>query len=355
MPGFDPDLGRDGPRRSPVMIHENREALEAQGILFCDLKTARREYPELVEEYLGTVVPPDDTVVALGTSVWSGGSFVYVPPGVEVEVPLQVDVGIDAESAGRFERTLIIADEGSTVRYIEGCSAPVYTTSSLHAAVVEIIVKPHARVTHTTIQNWSPNVRNLVTKQARVEAHGHMRWIDGNIGSKFTKTIPAVYLVGEGAAGDVLSVAYAGSGQHQDAGAEMVHAAPNTTSTFVSRSVSKDGGITTCPCLVRIDDGATGSTSEVRVDALILDEDSVSTTMPQTQIGEHDAQIGHEATVSKIAPGQLFYLMSRGLSEAQAIGTIVNGFIEPITRTLPMEYAVEWSRLVDLQMEGAVG
>ena len=341
---------------SEVVYRKNREDLKEQGILFCDMDTALREYPRLVKEYFGTIIPSgDNKFAALNTSVWSGGSFIYVPPGVEVEMPLQAYFRINSESAGRFERTLIIADEGSKVRYIEGCSAPVYTTNSLHSAVVEIAVKPNARVTYTTIQNWSPNVYNLVTKRARVEAGGHMEWIDGNIGSKLTMKYPAVYLVGDGATGEVLSVAYAGEGQHQDVGAKMVHAAPNTTSRIVSKSISKDGGITTYRGLVRVDEGATGAKSHVECDALILDEHSISKTFPYMEIGERDAQIGHEATVSKIADEQLFYLMSRGLSEEQAMGLIVNGFIEPITKSLPMEYAVEWSRLIELQMEGSVG
>src|SRR3954467_6044611 len=341
---------------SEVVYHKNRADLEKQGILFCDMDTALREYPQLVKQYFGTVIPPgDNKFAALNTSVWSGGSFIYVPPGVNCEMPLQAYFRINAGNAGQFERTLIIADEGSQVHYIEGCSAPVYTSDSLHSAVVEIIVKPRARVTYTTIQNWSPNVYNLVTKRARVEAHGHMEWIDGNIGSKLTMKYPSVYLVGEGATGEVLSVAYAGHGQHQDAGAKMVHAAPNTTSKIVSKSISKDGGKTTYRGLVRVDEGAHGCKSHVQCDALILDEDSVSKTLPYMEVGERDAQIGHEATVSKIADEQLFYLMSRGLSEEQAMGMVVNGFIEPITRTLPMEYAVEGSRLIELQMEGSVG
>jgi Fe-S cluster assembly protein SufB len=341
---------------SEVVYHKNREDLERQGILFCDMDTALREYPELVKQYFGTVIPPgDNKFAALNTAVWSGGSFIYVPPGVECEMPLQAYFRINAENAGQFERTLIIADEGARVHYIEGCSAPVYSSDSLHSAVVEIVVKPHARVTYTTIQNWSPNVYNLVTKRARVEAHGHMEWIDGNIGSKLTMKYPSVYLVGEGATGEVLSVAYAGAGQHQDAGAKMIHAAPNTSSKIVSKSISKDGGITTYRGLVRVDEGAHGCKSHVECDALILDEDSVSKTLPYMEVAERDARIGHEATVSKIADDQLFYLMSRGLSEEQAMSMIVNGFIEPITRTLPMEYAVEWSRLIELQMEGSVG
>jgi Fe-S cluster assembly protein SufB len=341
---------------SEVVYHKNREDLAAQGILFCDMDTALREYPDLVKQYFGTIIPPgDNKFAALNSSVWSGGSFVYVPPGVECEMPLQAYFRINSENAGQFERTLIIADEGSQVHYIEGCSAPIYTSDSLHSAVVEIVVKPSARVTYTTIQNWSPNVYNLVTKRARVEAEGHMEWIDGNIGSKLTMKYPSVYLVGPKATGEVLSVAYAGAGQHQDAGAKMIHAAPETTSKIVSKSISKDGGKTTYRGLVRVEEGATKCKSHVQCDALILDEDSVSKTLPYMEVGERDAQIGHEATVSKIADEQIFYLQSRGLSEEQAMGMVVNGFIEPITRTLPMEYAVEWSRLIELQMEGSVG
>jgi Fe-S cluster assembly protein SufB len=341
---------------SEVVFHRNREDLEKQGILFCDMDTALREYPDLVKRYFGTVIPPgDNKFAALNSAVWSGGSFIYVPPGVTCEMPLQAYFRINSENAGQFERTLIIADEGSQVHYIEGCSAPVYTNDSLHSAVVEIVVKPSARVTYTTIQNWSPNVYNLVTKRARVEAEGHMEWIDGNIGSKLTMKYPSVYLVGPKATGEVLSVAYAGPGQHQDAGAKMVHAAPETTSKIVSKSISKDGGITTYRGLVRVEEGAHGCKSHVQCDALILDEQSESRTLPYMEVGERDAQIGHEATVSKIADEQLFYLMSRGLSQEQAMGMVVNGFIEPITRTLPMEYAVEWSRLIELQMEGSVG
>ena len=341
---------------SEVVYHKNRDDLAKQGILFCDMDTALREYPELVQKYLGTIIPPgDNKFAALNSSVWSGGSFIYVPPGVNCEMPLQAYFRINSESAGQFERTLIIADEGSQVHYIEGCSAPVYTKDALHSAVVEIVVKPSARVTYTTIQNWSPNVYNLVTKRARVEAEGHMEWIDGNIGSKLTMKYPSVYLVGPKATGEVLSVAYAGPGQHQDAGAKMVHAAPETTSKIVSKSISKDGGITTYRGLVRVEDGAYGCKSHVQCDALILDEESTSRTFPYMEVGNEDAQIGHEATVSKVADEQLFYLTSRGLTQEQAMGLIVNGFIEPVTKTLPMEYAVEWSRLIELQMEGSVG
>jgi Fe-S cluster assembly protein SufB len=341
---------------SEVVYHRNREDLEQQGVIFTDMDTALREHPEIVRAYFGTVIPPNDNKFsALNTSVWSGGSFIYVPPGVKVDAPLQAYFRINAENMGQFERTLIIVDEGAQVHYIEGCSAPVYTSDSLHSAVVEIIVKPQGRCTYTTIQNWSNNVFNLVTKRARVEAEGHMEWIDGNIGSRLTMKYPAVYLMGPKASGEVLSVAYAGAGQHQDAGAKMVHAAPETTSTIVSKSISKDGGRTSYRGLVKVEEGAEKCKSFVRCDALILDDHSRSDTYPYMEINEKDAQIGHEATVSKVGDDQLFYLMSRGLSEQQATSMIVNGFIEPVTRTLPMEYAVEWSRLIELQMEGSVG
>jgi Fe-S cluster assembly protein SufB len=309
-----------------------------------------------VKQYFGKIIPKNDNkFAALNSSVWSGGSFIYVPPGVNVEMPLQAYFRINAENMGQFERTLIIADEGSQVHYIEGCSAPVYTSDSLHSAVVEIIVKPSARVTYTTIQNWSNNVFNLVTKRARVEAEGHMEWIDGNIGSRLTMKYPAVYMVGPKASGEVLSVAYAGAGQHQDAGAKMVHAAPETTSLIESKSISKDGGRTTYRGLVRVDPGAKKTKSHVRCDALILDEASRSDTYPYMEIEEQDARIGHEATVSKVGDDQLFYLQARGLSEQQATAMIVNGFIEPVVKTLPMEYAIELSRLIELSMEGSVG
>jgi len=341
---------------SEVVFHRNREDLERQGILFCDMDTALREYPEIVKSYFGTVVPVgDNKFAALNTAVWSGGSFIYVPPGVECDMPLQAYFRINSESAGQFERTLIIADEGSKVHYIEGCSAPVYTKDSLHSAVVEIVVKPKAEVRYSTIQNWSSNVYNLVTKRARVEAGGRMEWIDGNIGSKLTMKYPSIYLVGEGASGEVLSVAYAGEGQHQDAGAKIVHTAANTSSRIVSKSICKDGGRTTYRGLVRVESGAVGCKSHVQCDALLLDEESRSRTFPYMEVGEKDAEVAHEATVSKIAEEQLFYLQSRGLSQEQAIGMVVNGFVEPVARTLPMEYAVEWSRLIELQMEGSVG
>jgi len=341
---------------SEVVYHRNREDLERQGVVFCDMDTAVAQHPELVRQYVGKVIPPNDNKFsALHSSGWSGGSFIYVPPGVSVELPLQAYFRINAENMGQFERTLIIADEGSQVHYIEGCSAPVYTTDSLHSAVVEIVVKPGARVTYTTIQNWSNNVYNLVTKRARVEAEGHMEWIDGNIGSQLTMKYPAVVMVGPKASGEVLSVAYAGDGQHQDTGAKMTHAAPETTSKILSKSISKDGGRTSYRGLVRVEEHADRCKSHVQCDALILDEDSISDTYPYMEVGTGDAEIGHEATVSKVADEQIFYLMTRGLTEEQAAGMIVNGFIEPVTRTLPMEYAVEWSRLIELQMEGSVG
>ncbi len=341
---------------SEVVFHRNREDLEKLGVIFCDMDTALRDYPELVKPYFGKIIPRNDNKFsALNSAVWSGGSFIYVPPGVTVDQPLQAYFRINQENMGQFERTLIIADEGSNVHYIEGCSAPVYTSDSLHSAVVEIVVKPSARVTYTTIQNWSNNVFNLVTKRARVEAEGHMEWIDGNIGSRLTMKYPGVTMVGPKASGEVLSVAYAGAGQHQDTGSKMVHAAPETTSKIVSKSISKDGGRTSYRGLVHIEPDAYGCKSHVQCDALILDEDSTSDTYPYMEIGAKDAIVGHEATVSKIADEQLFYLMSRGLSEEIAMSMVVNGFIEPVTKTLPMEYAVEWSRLIELQMEGSVG
>ena len=341
---------------SEVVYHKNREDLEAQGIIFTDMDTAVREYPELVQQYFATVIPPgDNKFAALNSAVWSGGSFIYVPPGVHVDMPLQAYFRINAENSGQFERTLIIADEGSSVHYVEGCSAPVYSTDSLHSAVVELVAKPSARIRYSTIQNWSPNVYNLVTKRGRAETESTIEWIDGNLGSKLTMKYPAVVMVGPKAHGEVLSVAYAGPGQHQDAGAKMTHAAPETTSIIDSKSISKDGGRTTYRGLVRVEKGATNVKSHVRCDALILDEESRSDTYPYMEIEEKDARIGHEATVSKVGDDQLFYLRSRGLTEQQATAMIVNGFIEPIVKTLPMEYAVELSRLIELNMEGAVG
>jgi len=341
---------------SEVVYHRNPEDLERQGILFTSMDQALIDYPEIVQKYFGTVIPPgDNKFAALNSAVWSGGSFIYVPPGVHVDMPLQAYFRINAENAGQFERTLIIADEGASVHYVEGCSAPVYSTDSLHSAVVELVAKPGARIRYTTIQNWSPNVYNLVTKRARAEAESTVEWIDGNLGSKLTMKYPAVVMVGPKAHGEVLSVAYAGPGQHQDAGAKMTHAAPETTSIIDSKSISKDGGRTTYRGLVRVEEGAHNVKAHVRCDALILDEESRSDTYPYMEIEEKDARIGHEATVSKVGDDQLFYLKSRGLNEQQATAMIVNGFIEPIVKTLPMEYAVELSRLIELNMEGAVG
>jgi Fe-S cluster assembly protein SufB len=341
---------------SEVVYHRNREDLGRLGVLFTDMDTAIREYPDIVRKWFGKIIPPgDNKFAALNSAVWSGGSFIYVPPGVTVDMPLQAYFRINAENMGQFERTLIIADEGAQVHYVEGCSAPVYSSDSLHSAVVELVALPGSRITYTTIQNWSTNVYNLVTKRARAEAEAHVEWIDGNIGSRLTMKYPSVYLMGPKASGEVLSVAYAGAGQILDTGAKMFHCAPETSSTIISKSISKDGGLASYRGKVHVDQGAHKAKSFVRCDALILDEDSISETHPYMEVLERNAEVGHEATVSKIGDDQLFYLMSRGLSENQAMGMIVNGFIEPITRTLPMEYAVEWSRLIELQMDGSVG
>src|SRR4051812_21190205 len=341
---------------SEVVYHSIREDLEAQGVLFLDTDTALREQPELFQEYFGTVIPVgDNKFAALNTSVWSGGSFIYVPKGVHVDIPLQAYFRINTENMGQFERTLIIADEDSYVHYVEGCTAPIYSSDSLHSAVVEIVVKPNARVRYTTIQNWSNNVYNLVTKRAAVQAGGTMEWIDGNLGSKVTMKYPAVWLLGEHAKGETLSVAMAGPGQHQDAGSKMVHAAPNTSSQIISKSVARGGGRTSYRGLVQVQEGATGSKSTVKCDALLIDDDSRSDTYPYNDIREDDVAMGHEASVSKVSDEQLFYLMSRGISEEEAMAMIVRGFIEPIARELPMEYALELNRLIELQMEGAVG
>src|SRR5918996_110486 len=341
---------------SESVYHSVKEEISKLGVLFTDMDTAVREHPEIVQKYISTIIPINDNKLsALNSAVWSGGSFIYVPPGVHVDIPLQAYFRINAENAGQFERTLIIADEGAYVHYVEGCTAPIYTGDSLHSAVVELVAKPGARIRYTTIQNWSPNVYNLVTKRARAEAEATVEWIDGNIGSKLTMKYPAVVMTGPKAHGEVLSVAYAGDGMHQDAGAKMTHVAPETTSIIDSKSISKDGGRTTYRGLVKVEEGAHDVKSHVRCDALILDEDSRSDTYPYMEIDEKDARIGHEATVSKVGEDQIFYLMSRGLTEQQATAMIVNGFIEPIVKTLPMEYAVELSRLIELNMEGAVG
>ncbi len=343
---------------SEVVYHRNREDLEEMGVLFCDMDTAVREYPDLVRKYFGTIIPPNDNkFAALNSAVWSGGSFIYVPPGVHVDQPLQAYFRINSENMGQFERTLIIVDEGAFCHYVEGCSAPVYATDSLHSAVVEIVVLQGGRCRYTTIQNWSNNVYNLVTKRATAYADATMEWVDANIGSKLTMKYPSVWLMEPGAHGEVLSIAFASSGQHQDAGAKMVHVAPDTTSTIVSKSISRAGGRAGYRGLVRVEPGAERSKSFVRCDALILDEESRSDTYPYMEIEENDAEIGHEATVSKVGEEQMFYLMSRGLSEDQATSMVVAGFIEPIVKELPMEYAVEMNRLIELNMveSGAVG
>ena len=341
---------------SEVVYHSIREDLAAQGVIFLDTDTGLKEHEDIFEEYFGSVIPVgDNKFAALNTAVWSGGSFVYVPKGVHVEIPLQAYFRINTENMGQFERTLIIADEGSYVHYVEGCTAPIYSSDSLHSAVVEIIVKKNARVRYTTIQNWSNNVYNLVTKRATCEEGATMEWIDGNIGSKVTMKYPAVFLMGEHAKGETLSIAFAGEGQHQDAGSKMVHAAPNTSSTIISKSVARGGGRTSYRGLVQVNEGASGSKSTVKCDALLVDTISRSDTYPYVDVREDDVSMGHEATVSKVSDDQLFYLMSRGLSEDEAMAMIVRGFIEPIARELPMEYALELNRLIELQMEGAVG
>src|SRR5881275_887298 len=341
---------------SEVVYHKIREDLEDKGVLFLDTDTALKQHPELFQEYFATVIPVgDNKFSALNSAVWSGGSFIYVPKGVHVEIPLQAYFRINTENMGQFERTLIIVDEGAYVHYVEGCTAPVYSSDSLHSAVVEIVVKKNAHVRYTTIQNWSNNVYNLVTKRTAVHEGGRMEWIDGNIGSKVTMKYPACYLLGERASGETLSVAFAGAGQHQDAGAKMVHAAPNTTSNIVSKSVARSGGRTSYRGLVNVQEGAEHSRSTVRCDALLVDTISRSDTYPYVDVREDDVQMGHEATVSKVSEDQLFYLMSRGLSEDEAMAMIVRGFVEPIARELPMEYALELNRLIELQMEGSVG
>jgi Fe-S cluster assembly protein SufB len=341
---------------SEVVYHQIREDLEEQGVIFVDTDTGLREHEELFKEYFGSVIPPgDNKFAALNTAVWSGGSFIYVPKGVHVEIPLQAYFRINTENMGQFERTLIIADEGSYIHYVEGCTAPIYSSDSLHSAVVEIIVKKNARVRYTTIQNWSNNVYNLVTKRAVAHEGATMEWVDGNIGSKVTMKYPAVFLLGEHAKGETLSIAFAGEGQHQDAGAKMVHAAPHTSSSIVSKSVARGGGRTSYRGLVQVLEGSHHSASTVRCDALLVDTISRSDTYPYVDVREDDVSMGHEATVSKVSEDQLFYLMSRGLSEEEAMAMIVRGFVEPIARELPMEYALELNRLIELQMEGAVG
>jgi Fe-S cluster assembly protein SufB len=341
---------------SEVVYHQIREDLTKQGVIFLDTDTALKEHEELFRRYFGTVVPPGDNKFAsLNTAVWSGGSFIYVPPGVHVQIPLQAYFRINTENMGQFERTLIVADEGSYVHYVEGCTAPIYSSDSLHAAVVEIVVCRDARVRYTTIQNWSTNVYNLVTKRTTVAERGTMEWVDGNIGSKVSMKYPACVLLGRGARGETLSISFAGEGQHQDTGAKMIHVGPETSSSIVSKSISRGGGRTSYRGLVKVAEGAQDAKSNVLCDALLVDQVSRSDTYPYVDVREDDVQMGHEATVSKVSEDQLFYLMSRGMSESEAMAMIVRGFIEPIARELPMEYALELNRLIELQMEGSVG
>lgn len=341
---------------SEVVYQRLKAEWEEAGVVFVDTDTALREYPELVKRYFGSVVAHDDNkFAALNTAVWSGGSFIYVPPGVKLTVPLQAYFRINIANLGQFERTLIIADEGAEVHYVEGCTAPIYSTGSLHAAVVEVVALPGSRVRYTTIQNWSTNVVNLTTQRMRVEAGALGEWVDGNIGSKVTMKYPCVVLAGEGARGDILSLAMAGAGQNQDNGAKAVHLAPRTSSTIVSKSISTGGGTCSYRGKVVIDEGARGARSSSQCDALLMDGESVSNTYPRSVVGRFDADVAHEASVSKVGEEQLFYLMNRGISEDEARAMIVNGFVEPIVRELPMEYAVELNRLIDLSMEGSVG
>ena len=341
---------------SEVVYHQINDELERQGVVFLDTDTGLKEHEDMFKEYFGSVIPVgDNKFSALNTAVWSGGSYVYVPKGVHVEIPLQAYFRINTENMGQFERTLIIADEGSYVHYVEGCTAPIYKTDSLHSAVVEIIVKKNARVRYTTIQNWSNNVYNLVTKRAVVEEGGTMEWVDGNIGSKVTMKYPGVYLTGEHSHGETLTMAFAGAGQHQDTGSKMVHLAPNTKSNIISKSVARGGGRSAYRGLVQIAEGAKNSANNTECDALLVDTISRTDTYPYIDIREDDVTLGHEATVSKVSEMQLFYLMSRGLSEEEAMAMIVRGFVEPISRHLPMEYALELNKLIELQMEGSVG
>ena len=341
---------------SEVVYGSLKEDLAAKGVIFTDTDTAVREHADIVREYFSTIIPPEDNkFAALNSAVWSGGSFIYVPPGVKIDFPLQAYFRINAENMGQFERTLIIVDEGAEVHYVEGCTAPMYSTESLHSAVVEIIVKRGARCRYTTIQNWANNIYNLVTKRAMAYQDATMEWVDGNLGSHLTMKYPAVYMMEPGARGEILSIAFAGAGQHQDAGAKLVHCAPNTTGQIISKSISKNGGRSSYRGLVKVEQGAKNAKCKVVCDALILDSKSRSDTYPYIEIAEQDVAVGHEASVSRIGEEQLFYLMSRGLTESEASTMIVNGFIEPLVKELPMEYAVEMNRLIQLQMEGTVG
>ncbi|TWT32110.1 Fe-S cluster assembly protein SufB [Blastopirellula retiformator] len=341
---------------SEVVYGSLQEDLAKKGVLFTDTDTAVREHPELLREYFGKIIPTDDNkFAALNSAVWSGGSFIYIPKGVKIDFPLQAYFRINAESMGQFERTLIIVDEGAQVHYVEGCTAPMYSTESLHSAVVEVVCKKGSRCRYSTIQNWANNIYNLVTKRAVAYQDATMEWVDGNLGSQLTMKYPAVYMMEPGARGEILSIAFAGKDQHQDTGAKLVHCAPNTTGQIVSKSISKDGGRGSYRGLVKVEEGAKNSKCSVVCDALILDPESRTDTYPYIEIAEPDVSIGHEASVSRIGEEQLFYLMSRGLSEAEASTMIVNGFIEPLVKELPMEYAVELNRLIELQMEGSVG
>jgi Fe-S cluster assembly protein SufB len=341
---------------SEVVYHSIREDLTKQGVIFLDMDSGLREHEQIVRDHFATIIPPaDNKFAALNSAVWSGGSFIWVPPGVRIEIPLQAYFRINAENMGQFERTLIIAEPGSFVHYIEGCTAPVYSSDSLHSAVVELIAKPGAHIRYTTIQNWSKNVYNLVTKRAVAHEDAKVEWIDGNLGSKLTMKYPSIYLLGPRAHGEVLSIAFAGEDQHQDAGAKMVHAAPDTTSIITSKSISKNGGRTSYRGLVKVYPGAKNVKSSVKCDALLLDEKSRSDTYPTMEVDEKEVTIEHEATVSKVGEEQLFYCMSRGLTQDEATAMIVNGFFEPFTKELPLEYAVELNRLIQLEMEGSVG
>jgi Fe-S cluster assembly protein SufB len=341
---------------SEVVYHSLRQEWEKLGVIFLDMDTGLREHEDLVREYFATIIPASDNkFAALNSAVWSGGSFVYVPKGVNVDIPLQAYFRINAENMGQFERTLIIVEEGASMHYVEGCTAPVYSSNSLHSAVVEIIIKKGARCRYTTIQNWSTDVYNLVTKRAVAYEAATMEWIDGNLGSKVTMKYPAVYMMGPKAHGEILSIAFAGKGQHQDAGGKVVHGAPYTSSKIVSKSISKDGGRASYRGLLKVAKGAHHSKSNVVCDALLLDEESRSDTYPYIEIEEDNVSIGHEASVSKIGEEQLFYLMSRGIGQDEAAAMIVGGFIEPLVKELPMEYAVEMNRLIQLQMEGSIG
>ena len=341
---------------SEMIYHSIQDQLAEQGVIFKSIENGLKEHPDLFREYFGTVIPyTDNKYAALNSAVWSGGSFVYIPKGLKVDLPLQAYFRLNVANIGQFERTLIIADEGSQVHYVEGCTAPQYTTDSFHSGVIEILVKKNARVRYSTIQNWSNNVYNLVTQRARVEEKGTMEWVDANLGSKITMKYPSCMLMGKGAHGEILSIAFSGKGQHHDTGGKVIHLAPDTTSKIISKSISKDGGRASYRGLMRVNKGSTNVKSNVVCDALLLDDHSRSDTYPYIEVDEQDVTIGHEASVSKVEEEQLFYLMSRGLSEEEATSMVVSGFIEPLVKELPMEYAIEMNRLIQLQMEGSIG